>query len=102
MEKLELSEISMAHFKPLLNKTFEIQFEESKNLQAELIDVLEFSNNGQSNRVPFSITFRTQQKNEYYQQATYIISADKFGRIPIFLVPIGPDSIGMKYEAIFS
>jgi hypothetical protein len=35
-------------------------------------------------------------------QATYPVEHDELGRMEIFLVPIGPDGSGMRYEAVFA
>lgn len=102
MELQQLSELSYHDFKGLLNHGFNIKFEENITLPAELIEATEFDNYSPLERKPFSIVLRTQQKNEYYQQATFIIQHPEKGEIPMFLSPKGFDNIGMKYEAVFS
>lgn len=103
MEFQELKELSYSDFKGFLNQEFKIKFEPSVTLPAELIEATEFVHNySPLERKPFSIVLRTQQKNEYYPQATFVIEHPEKGDIPIFLVPKGFDDIGMKYEAIFS
>ncbi len=102
MEAKELSEITIDDFKSLLNKKFEITFSENVSLEADLIEVLELKGYSVSDRVPFSMVFRTELKNQYYNQGIYKISHPVKGLIDIFLVPIGIDSEGIKYEAVFS
>ncbi|HMP31859.1 MAG TPA: hypothetical protein PKD85_19810, partial [Saprospiraceae bacterium] len=51
---------------------------------------------------PFYFILRTLQTTEYYQQATYLLLHPTKGEIPVFLVPLGLDHIGMKYQAIFN
>lgn len=103
MELQELSTLSYDDFKVFLNQEFKIKFEPTVTLPAELIEATEFANNySPLGRKPFSIVLRTQQKNEYYPQATFIIEHPKKGEIPVFLVPKGFDPHGMKYEAVFS
>lgn len=102
MELQELSELSYHDFKGFLNQGFNIKFEENITLPAELIEATEFDNYSPLARKPFSIVLRTQQKNEYYPQATFIIEHPEKGEIPMFLSPKGFDNVGMKYEAIFS
>jgi hypothetical protein len=45
---------------------------------------------------------RTTQTTGYYQQGIYIIYHPSKGEIYTFLVPLGLDKEGMKYEAVFS
>jgi hypothetical protein len=102
MESKTINEITVTDFKELLNKSFEILFDSESMLEAELIEVLELKNSQMINREPFSLTFRTSQKNEYYQQGNYLIKYKNKLEMPLFMVPIGPDAKGMRYEAIFS
>jgi hypothetical protein len=103
MELQELTELSYSDFKGYLNQEFNIKFESTITLPAELIEATEFANNySPLARKPFSIVLRTQQKGEYYPQATFVIEHPEKGEIPLFLVPKGFDHVGMKYEAVFS
>jgi hypothetical protein len=102
MELQELSTLSCDDFKDYLNSTFHIRFEPTVTLPAELVEAIELNGYSPLERKPFSITFRTEQKNEYYPQATFIIVHPEKGEIPIFLSPKGSDAKGMKYEAVFS
>jgi hypothetical protein len=102
MELQELSTLSYGDFKSFLNKTFQIRFEPTVTLLAELVEAVELQGYSPLERKPFSITFKTSQKNEYYPQATFIIVHPEKGEIPMFLSPKGFDAEGMKYEAVFS
>lgn len=102
MELQELSNISYSDFKGFLNQEFKIKFETNVTLPAELIEATEFDNYSPLERKPFSIVLRTQQKGQYYPQATFVIEHPEKGEIPLFLVPKGFDNVGMKYEAVFS
>jgi hypothetical protein len=102
MELQELSKLSYSDFKDFLNADFDIQFEPSVTLSAQLVELYELTGYTPLERKPFSIIFRTNQKNEYYPQATYVIMHPIKGEIPMFLSPKGHDSEGMKYEAVFS
>jgi hypothetical protein len=79
-----------------------IHFSDDYILKAEVISIKEGMPFGEGIRTPFSIVFRTAQKNEYFDQGTYPIIHPSKGSIPVFLVPIGPDENGMKYEAVFN
>ena len=52
-------------------------------------------------RAPFSIVFR-QSSGDLLPQATYRVEHSGLGTFDLFLVPIGPDGEGMRYEAVFT
>ncbi len=89
-------------FESILDKEVVIHFSDNYILKAEVISIKEGMPIGKDIRTPFSIVLRTEQKNEYFEQGTYTIKHPDKGEIPLFLVPLGPDEIGMKYEAVFS
>ena len=89
-------------FAPLLNQVFPIRFTNEVTLPAELIQVNEVSSFTPVERKPFSIVFRTEQKTEYYEQTICILQHPEKGEIHLFLVPIGLDGQGMRYEAVFA
>lgn len=101
MELQALSLLTYGDFKDFINTRFSIEFEQNKILPAELIEATEFDNHSPLERKPFSIIFRTEQQNEYYPQATFMVEHPKKGALPMFLSPKGFDKIGMLYEAVF-
>lgn len=52
-------------------------------------------------REPFNLLFRG-PRNPYARQGTHRLEHDRLGTLEIFLVPLGPDAAGMRYEAVFS
>jgi hypothetical protein len=50
---------------------------------------------------PFSLIFR-QPAGAHLPQRIYSIEHPTLGRLDIFLVPIGPDQGGMRYQAVFN
>jgi hypothetical protein len=102
MEAKTTDKIEIADFESLLNQEINIRFSNEIILPAKLIEVLVLGGYSPLERNPFSITVRTQQKTEYYQQGTYIMQHPILGEIYIFFVPLGMDKDGMKYEAVFS
>ncbi|MCM3876751.1 MAG: hypothetical protein NEA02_10065 [Thermoanaerobaculia bacterium] len=52
-------------------------------------------------RSPFSLVFRGPMK-PVLPQRTYALEHASLGRLEIFIVPIGPDASGMRYEAVFN
>ncbi|MFZ1677589.1 MAG: hypothetical protein WBP41_13395 [Saprospiraceae bacterium] len=89
-------------FIPYQNQMFTIDFTTEVSLPAELIEVKEFKTYSPIDRTPFTLMFRTAQKSEYYEQAICILHHPDKGKIPVFLVPLGPDQDGMRYVAVFS
>lgn len=97
-----LSDLEAADFFPFLHQQVTIQFEPGIALQAELIAVKETENYSPASRKPFFFVLRTEQKDQYYPQGTYTVVHPEKGALSIFLVPLGPDGNGMRYEAVFS
>jgi hypothetical protein len=89
-------------FKSLINNSIKIHFNDDYILPAEVISISEGMTYAESIRTPFSVIFRTDQKGQYFEQGTYPIIHPEKGNIPVFLVPLGPDDKGMKYEAVFN
>ena len=99
---MDIALLTLNDFDPHLNKIFTIRISDEILLDAELIEVTKLNNYSPLERSPFSIVFRTEQKNEYYQQGIFTIIHPQKGNLELFLSPLGFDSVGMKYEAVFS
>jgi hypothetical protein len=52
-------------------------------------------------RDPFSLLF-VGPTDPPLAQATYLLAHPAFGELPIFLVPVGRDADGVRYEAVFA
>lgn len=52
-------------------------------------------------RGPFRLIFRG-PREAFFSQGILALEHAELGRLEIFLVPIGPDAQGMRYEAIFT
>ncbi len=52
-------------------------------------------------RAPFSLVFRG-RPDVVLPQRIYPIEHNDLGAFELFLVPIGPDEAGMRYEAVFT
>jgi hypothetical protein len=55
----------------------------------------------QVGRMPFSLLFHADAADAMPQQ-TFTLRHERLGELEVFLVPIGPDERGMRYEAVFS
>ncbi|MEM7357654.1 MAG: hypothetical protein AAF431_00950 [Pseudomonadota bacterium] len=85
-----------------LNSNFVIELDEGE-LNLELVEVssvvAEKTETGQAE--PFSALFRS-DRQEGLEQGVYTLKHAEQGDITLFVVPIGPDDVGMRYEAIFT
>jgi hypothetical protein len=99
---MEDKTLSLEDFVQHLNKSVQICFNPAVTMDAKIIEIEELPKLTEFSNQPFSVIFRTEQFNEYYPQATYLLQHPIEGDVPIFLVPIGPDKEGMKYQAIFN
>lgn len=52
-------------------------------------------------RTPFALYFHG-PSSPWARQATYRLENGSLGAVEIFLVPLGPDERGMRYEAVFT
>jgi uncharacterized protein DUF6916 len=109
-----LDKLTSADFAPHLHETFHVSlgpWDQSHDpaahgalLALELIEVADLSTESAADparRRPFSLIFR-QPGGAYLPQRIYSIEHAGLGRLDLFLVPIGPDPGGMRYEAIFT
>jgi hypothetical protein len=52
-------------------------------------------------RVPFSLVFHA-TGGEHLPQQIFTLTHAELGELALFLVPLGPDTAGMAYEAVIS
>ena len=83
-------------FIPHLHTPFEVGGEEK--LELDLTSATDLSN---AQLEQFSLIF-TGPISPCLPQRLYDLSHPRLGNVELFLVPVGPDEAGMKYEAIFS
>lgn len=82
-----------------LNTKFLMHYGDSRTAELELTSV---SDVGSSPRqIQFSVVFHG-PNDAPIAQGTYKIEHDKLGALELFLVPIGKDDTGVRYEAIFN
>lgn len=91
-----------------LGKRFRIQVEPGREVEMELTEATTLgAGEGPKNRPesfrpePFSIVFRG-PKDSLLPQRIYRVSHPEMGEHDIFLVPIGADEEGLRYEAVFN
>ena len=98
--------VSFDQFSGRVGQTFHMGADGGPSISAELVEATEGAEaggtgpDGQS-RKQFALVFRGPLE-PVLPQATYAVEHDELGRLEIFLVPIGPDGSGMRYEAVFA
>ena len=93
-------------FSPYLNDEFRIRTSSDDFLEIELLEVTEIGSpppedRNTPKRRPFSVVFRGPM-DAPIPQDIYEIEHEKMGAFSIFIVPIGPDGEGLRYEAVFA
>ena len=97
-----LDQLQCADFQSHQNETFEVKAGD-QTFSLQLIDASPFRETlleGET-RCPFSVVFRG-PKEPILWQAIYPLHHGKMGDLELFLVPLGPDAEGMRYEAVFT
>ena len=100
-----LESFTLQTFSEHLGSTFRIYPDSSNPLEVELISATGLGERpdreSPGRRQPFSIVFRG-PGDVLLPQRIYRIEHDHIGTFELFLVPIGPDGKGLRYEAIFT
>jgi hypothetical protein len=100
-----LESFTVETFSGHVGEAFRIHPGASNPLDVELISATglgeESESSGSDRRQPFSIVFRG-PGNLLLPQRIYRMEHAEIGSFELFLVPIGPDDKGHRYEAIFT
>ncbi len=98
-----LESLTIADFAPRVGQRFSVGSpEEGVTFDTELVEATAVGEAaGPGGRVPFSLVFRA-PAGVVLPQRIYRVEHADLGTVDIFLVPIGPDARGMRYEAIFT
>jgi len=99
---VELSELTHQTFAKEQGSAFELDYGAAAPLALELVEATagKPSSVG-SRRTPFSLLFRGPHQ-PVLPQKIYALAHERLGRLEIFIVPLGLDGEGMRYEAIFT
>lgn len=100
-----MNRLSLSDFESYLNQTFHVIYGNDERLPVTLADVAPSKyappDNTPNGWQPFSILFQS-TITDYLRQSTYRVEHPEFGSHALFLVPIGPNEHGMRYEAVFN
>jgi hypothetical protein len=102
MSSTEDSGYTLERFLPLVEDTFEIS-DGSTSMQATLVeatDLREAQGAGRLSR-QFSLVWHA-APGTVLPQRIYTVSHPALGKMELFLVPIGHDARGVRYEAVFT
>jgi hypothetical protein len=91
-------------FAARLGQGFRIRFQDGSFLDLELAEVQDLGTRttAEGPLSTYSLRFRTPGEKRFAPQGTYRVEHGELEAIEIFLVPLGPDAEGMRYEAIFN
>lgn len=85
-------------FAGCLGETFELATDQHAPLATQLVEAVQGKHAGPT-RTPFSLLFRGPLEPVLPQQL-FLVRHPRLGEFQMFLVPIGPDQAGMRYEAV--
>ena len=97
-----LESFTGATFHPRVGEGFRIHGIGSSPLDVVLVEVTEAAEPWRDGgRTPFAIVFRG-PLGPVLPQRIYTMDNPHLGSFDLFLVPLGPDEEGMRYEAVFT
>lgn len=96
--------LTIDFFTPHLDTTFNIALSNGELLALRLNEITPLGQGSAGNRSPFSLLFchPSLPRNAHLPQQTYHLQHAVLGTLTLFLVPLGPDQTGMRYQAIFT
>ena len=95
-----LAALTHAHFEACRQQPFVIELDGHEGMPLDLVDVYTPSGPPSGGRQLFSLAFRG-PRQPVLPQRVYTLANETLGSVEIFLVPIGPDEAGVRYEAVF-
>jgi hypothetical protein len=95
-----LEGINHQSFESIIGESVELGFGEISFLaKVESVSLLQSSE--KADRQPFSVVLQSQDSENHGQQ-TYQLSHPALGNLSLFMVPIGMNETGIRYEIIFN
>ena len=95
-----LENLTIDDFSNRIGETFRIRIADDQALDIALAEVNALGT-GTGKRTPFSLMLRSSGP-AYAPQGIYRIEHNQLGAFDLFIVPLGPDQQGMRYEVIFT
>ncbi len=100
-----LDQLTHNDFTPHIQSIFTIHYSDDAFLEAQLVsvDTIGERKPKASMRQAFSLVFHVNNGGmDFLPQKMYEIRHSHMGRFEPFLVPLGPDGTGFRYEAVFT
>ena len=99
----DLKFLTHTQFEACLDQPFHVERENADPVETQLIEVEKrgAESPGSHMRQAFSVIFRGPME-PLLAQRIYVLNNKTLGSLDVFLVPVGPDEQGMRYEAIFT
>jgi len=91
--------LSIETYRNLLNQKFSIYFGPDNEQEAELVEVADRTRS--KNQVQFSLLFNAPEAAPC-EQGLYELEHPEMEKTELFLVPVGKDETGIKFEAVFN
>lgn len=98
-----LDQLQLSRFQPLVGQRFVLRsdVEGGADLHLVLVEVNALAHGDGRPRTPFSLVFRG-PASPVMAQRIYRLEHEALGTLELFLVPIGRNAQGVRYEAIFT
>lgn len=96
-----LDRLELESFLPHLKERFMLEADGAPPLELVLVECSPLGQGEGRSRTPFSLVFRGPSR-PVMPQRIYRLLNEGMGALELFLVPIGPDREGMRYEAVFT
>jgi hypothetical protein len=100
-----LETLTLATFTDCVGNVFRLHRGAAAPLDVELTEATPLGAEGTERpagrREPFAIVFRG-PRHVVLPQKIYALEHPRLGTLELFVVPIGPDAQGMRYEAVFN
>lgn len=95
---------SAAQFSDSVGKHFRASWGTEESVELELLSATAVGHGPRKGdaREPFSLIFRADNSETYLAQGIYKLEDESRDALHLFLVPIGPDDVGMRFEAVFN
>jgi hypothetical protein len=96
-----LATLTAATFAPLVGEPFVVVVDEAHAFEARLSALTPWGEEHASpeQRTPFSLLFHAPREARVPQRIYRLVS-DHLPPLELFMVPLGPDPVGMRYEVV--
>lgn len=99
---MDIGQLTLADFEPLIGDSFEIATDDGSSIALELIRVDALGNAPEEGmRAPFALLFHGPADTTFPQQ-TLTLTHAKLGALELFLVPTARSETTASYEVVFA